>query len=115
MNFPTKEQFFESFGLEPVQEDPTLALCRYRVRSQHCDVQIDVSFSGVAESFEVRLECCGREVVVLVSERAELIELYREREGNGIRAVFMLQGVTSEAIVILEPEISCRWSVLRTE
>jgi hypothetical protein len=26
MNFPTKEQFKGSFGLEPVLEDPTLAL-----------------------------------------------------------------------------------------
>jgi hypothetical protein len=74
-----------------------------------------VSFSGVAESFQMRLECGGREVMALVSERTELIGFYREQGRRGIRAVFILQGVTSEAIVILKPDISCKWWVLRTK
>ncbi|WP_416051216.1 hypothetical protein [Cupriavidus basilensis] len=115
MNFPTKEEFLESFGVEPAEEDPSLALWLYRVRSQHSDTEVEVSFSGVAESFQVRLQCCGREVLTLVSERAKLIELYRDKAGSGIRAVFDVQGVSSEAVVILVPEVSCRWWVLRTE
>lgn len=115
MDFPNKAQFMENFGIEPIREDPSLSLCLYRLQSPHGDVEMEISFSGAAESFQFRLECGGREVASLVSERAERIEFYREEGGSGIRAVFTIQGVNAEAIVILEPEISCRWWVLRTE
>lgn len=115
MNFPGKQVFLENFGIEPAEEDPGLALCLYRVRSPHGDTEAEISFSAVSESFQVRLLCNGREVMNFASERVKLIEMYRDETGSGVRAVFDVRGVSSEAVVILAPEIACRWWLLRTE
>lgn len=113
MIFPGKEEFLREFGLEPVEEDSSMALCRYRVRSERRGLEIDISFSAVLESFEVVVYCNGYEIASLVSERVNKIEMRNDSSGSGIRAVFDIQGVRSEAVVNFEPEIACRWWAIR--
>lgn len=115
MNFPEKDEFLQVFGMEPVEEDASIALCRYRVHSESSNLDLLLSFSAVQESFEVVLYCARQEVINFVSERTTKIELYRDSSGAGVRAYFDVSGVQAEAIVTLEPEIKCRWWLIRTE
>jgi hypothetical protein len=114
MKFPTTDDFLEAFGLEPIKEDPSLAYCRYVKQSPSGEMDIDVSFSAVSESFQVVLRCNGRDVVTISSEKARFVEIFNDDSGAGVRAVFDLRDVTSEAVVTFEPELGCRWWTLRS-
>lgn len=116
MKFPSTQDFLEKFGIAPIEEDPSLAYCRYvKTSSSIEEMEVDISFSAVSDSFQVILRIKGKDVAIISSERTELVEIFKESAGSGIRAVFDLQGVTSEAIINLEPELTCRWWTLRTE
>lgn len=115
MNFPSTDDFLEAFGIEPVEEDPSMAYCRYVKTAASGELQIDISFSAVTESFQVVLRCSGREVATISSEKVKSIELRRDGSGSGVYVVFDIGGVTSEAWVKLEPELNCRWWTLRSE
>ena len=115
MVFPDKDQFLQAFGIEPMEEDPSLALCRYKVRSDERDLELLITFSAVQKTFELLLYCSGHEVINLVSERTTKIELYRDSSGDGVRACFDIDGAQAEAIVTLAPEIKCRWWLIRAE
>ena len=113
MNYPTVEDFLEEFGIYPVEVDPSLALCRYTKKSGNSGPEVDISFSAVMRSFQVNLKVAGRELAVISSESVSSIELVRDASGAGVRVVFDVSGLVSEAIVMLEPEVSCRWWTLR--
>ena len=53
MEFPSTSDFLEEFGIEPVEVDPTLALCRYTKKSKNSELEVDISFSAVMRSFQV--------------------------------------------------------------
>lgn len=38
MEFPSTSDFLEEFGIEPVEIDPTLALCRYTKKSKNSEL-----------------------------------------------------------------------------
>lgn len=113
MNFPAKEEFLLNLGIEPILEDPSLALCVYRIRSEISDTEVEFSFSDVLASFQVRIFCCGREISTLISEQVECVELRRDGTSWLLHAIFSIRGVSSEAVLVLSPEINCRWSLLR--
>lgn len=113
MKFPSTDDFFDEFGLEPVDVDASLALCHFIKKSEDSGLEIDISFSVVMESFQVVLRLGTRELVTISSEKVRSIELVRDRLGAGVRVVFDICEVTSEARVILEPEPSFTWWILR--
>jgi hypothetical protein len=112
MKFPTTDDFLEAFGLEPIEVDSSTAYCRYVKSSRDRQMEIDLSFSAVSGSFQVVLRCNQREVVTISSESTKLVEIVKENTEQGVRAVFDLHGATSEALVVLEPDVSCRWWTL---
>lgn len=113
MEFPSTFDFLETFGLEPVAEDASLAYCRYVKLSNDGLRELDMSFSAVAGSFQVVLRCGGKEVIRMSSEKVRLVELRQDHSGSGVRVVFDFCDGTSEAIVNLEPELHCHWWTLR--
>ncbi|WP_248919413.1 hypothetical protein [Pseudomonas entomophila] len=113
MEFPSTNDFLEEFGIEPVEVDPGLALCRYIKKSKDSGLEVDISFSAVMESFQVVLRLATHELAIVSSENVKSIELVRDSSGAGVRVVFDICESTSEARVIFEPEVSCRWWVLR--
>lgn len=115
MKFPDKDEFLQLFGIQPIEEDPSVALCRYRLHSKSNNLELDLSFSAIQESFQVLLYLGEQQVVNFVSERTTQIELYRDSRESGLRVHFDVAGAAAEAIVTLEPEIKCRWWLIRTE
>lgn len=113
MEFPSANDFLEEFGIEPVEVDPGLALCRYTKKSKNSELEVDISFSAVMASFQVVLRLAMQELAIISSENVKSIELVRDSSGAGIRVVFDICESISEARVIFEPEVSCRWWTLR--
>lgn len=113
VEFPSPTDFLEEFGIEPVEVDPSLALCRYTRKSKKYEIEIDISFSAVMESFQVVLRPAMQELAIVSSENVKSIEIVRDSSGAGVRVVFDNCGSTSEARVMLEPEVSLRWWTLR--
>lgn len=114
MKFPSTSDFLEEFGIEPVEVDPTLALCRYIKKSKNSELEVDVYFSAVMKSFQVVLRLSTQELAVISSENVKSIELVRDGSGAGVHVVFEICDSVSEARVIFEPEVSCRWWTLRS-
>ncbi|KQM50966.1 hypothetical protein FEM54_22720 [Pseudomonas edaphica] len=112
MKFPSTDDFLEEFGIQPIEVDPNLALCRYIQKSKNSELEVDVSFSAVMKSFQVVLRLSTQELAVISSESVKSIELVRDESGAGIHVVFDMSESLSEARVIFEPEVSCRWWTL---
>ncbi|MCT2414741.1 hypothetical protein MNU23_23990 [Pseudomonas aeruginosa] len=113
MEFPSENDFLEEFGIEPIEVDPSLALCRYTIKSKNSDLELDFSFSAVMESFQVVLRLAMQELAVISSENVKFIEVVRDGSEAGIRVVFDVFNSISEAKVVFEPDLSCRWWTLR--
>lgn len=88
MEFPSTSDFLEEFGIEPVEVDPTLALCRYTKKSKNSELEVDISFSAVMRSFQVVLRLSMQELAVVSSENVKSIELVRDSSGAGVHVVF---------------------------
>lgn len=113
MDIPSAMDFLEAFGIEPTEEDPGTAFFRYVVRSQDGLHEMDISFSGVSDSFQVALRCGGKEAMVVSSEKVQTIELRQDQSESGVHVRFDIGGVMSEALVTLAPSLHCRWWTLR--
>jgi hypothetical protein len=113
VDFPSINDFLEEFGIEPVEIDPSLSLCRYIKKSGSSELEVDFSFSAVMGSFQVVLRFAEQELAIITSESVKFIELFRDDAGAGIHVVFDICTSTSEAWVMLEPDVSCRWWTLR--
>ncbi|WP_137940383.1 hypothetical protein [Chitinivorax sp. B] len=114
MKFPSTADFLEVFGIEPVEEDPSMAYCRYVKQSSDGLQELDISFSAVAESFQVVLRCSGKELVRVSSERVQFIELQQDMSSFRVHVVFDVLDGASEVVVTLEPELHCHWWTLRS-
>jgi hypothetical protein len=113
MEFPSKDEFLGVFGIEPVEENPNMAYCRYVKTGSAGKLEIDFSFSAVTESFQVVLRCGGEEVAEVSSEKVKSIKISQDNLASYVHVVFDIDGVTSEALIRLEPELNCRWWTLR--
>jgi hypothetical protein len=113
MDFPSAADFLDTFGIEPIDVDPTIAFCRYVKQSSDGHKELDISFSAVANSFQVVLRCGGKEISTISSEGVNRIELFHDRTGSGINVIFEMQGTRSEARVRLEPDLYCHWWALK--
>lgn len=113
MEFPTTADFLEAFGIEPIEEDLSMAFCRYSRKADDGQLEIDFSFSAVEESFQVVMRFAGNDVATISSERVKQIDLFTKDASAGVRVVFELAEATSEAVVTLVPEIRCHWWTLR--
>lgn len=113
MDFPSTHDFFEAFGIEPVEEDPGMAYCRYVKHSADGHMELDMSFSAIANSFQLMLRYGGKEVVMISSENVKLFEIRRHQARADVHVVFDMLGATSEAVVMLEPDLHCNWWTLR--
>jgi hypothetical protein len=113
MKFPSELEFLESFGIEPVEVDASMAYCRYVKTSENGASELDFSFSAISKSFQVVLRSAGHEMVSVSSENASLIEIRSNQRGLGIHVVFDTPGGKSEAEVTLEPNLHCSWWYLR--
>jgi hypothetical protein len=109
---PSENDFFEAFGIRPIETDPDMA-CEFYVKQSNDGLQeIEISFSLVALSFQVVQRCGGKETMVISSEKLRHIELYKDDSGSGIRAVFEIDNVKSEVVVILQPDLYVHWWTL---
>ncbi|WNW12254.1 hypothetical protein RRX38_14240 [Pseudomonas sp. DTU_2021_1001937_2_SI_NGA_ILE_001] len=90
-----------------------MALYRYKNKSDNSELEIDVSFSAVMKPFQILLRLATQELVVTSSENVKSIELVRDNAGAGLYVAFEIRDSISEARVIFEPEVSCRWWTLR--
>lgn len=113
MEFPSTTDFYEAFAIEPIEENPDTDYCRYIKRSRDGLQELDISFSAVAGSFQVILRCSGKELMTVSSDRARLVEIRHDKSGSGVHVIFDVRDGTSEATVILEPELRCHWWTLR--
>ncbi|MFJ4346686.1 hypothetical protein [Pseudomonas sp. NPDC089401] len=113
MEFPSENDFLQEFGIEPIEVDPSLALCRYVMKSRSGDLELDFSFSVVMKSFQVVLRLAMQELAVFSSESVKSIEVVRDGSEAGIRVVFDICDSISEARIAFEPDLSCRWWTLR--
>ncbi|MFJ9992746.1 hypothetical protein [Pseudomonas putida] len=113
MKFPSEDDFLEEFGIEPIEVDQSLALCRYKVESKNSDLELDFSFSAVMESFQVVLKLAKQELAIISSENVKSIEVVRDSSEAGVRVVFDICDSISEAVVTFEPDLNCRWWTLR--
>lgn len=114
MDFPSTTDFLETFGIEPVEEDPSMAYCRYLKRSSDGLSELDISFSAVAESFQVVLRCGGQELMTVSSEKVRLVELRHDGNSSAVHVVFDVVDATSEAVITLEPNLHCHWWTLQS-
>ena len=113
MEFPSTNDFLMEFGIEPIEIDPSLSLCRYITKSHSSELEVDFSFSAVMGSFQVVLRLAEQELAIISSESVKIIELFRDDAGAGVHVIFDVCNSTSEAWVMLEPDVSCRWWTLR--
>ncbi|EPN29984.1 hypothetical protein A244_39453 [Pseudomonas syringae pv. actinidiae ICMP 18807] len=113
MKFPSTEDFLEEFGIEPVEVDSSMALCRYLVKSKNSELEADISFSAAMNSFQIILRLTEKEIAMVSSENVDTIEFIRDSSGAGIRVFFDICESISEARIIFEPELSCQWWTLR--
>lgn len=112
--FPVANDFLLAFGMVPVEEDPNMAYWRYIRSDKKGLLEVDLSFSAVGQSFQVVMRCQGQDVITVSSERVQNIELRSDRTGSGVHITFDIQGVASEALVLFEPELSCKWWTIAT-
>ncbi|MBK8455197.1 MAG: hypothetical protein WAQ53_06205 [Thiofilum sp.] len=112
MDFPTNEDFLDIFGLEPIENDPSMGYSRYLKEISNNDIELDISFSAIAQSFQVILRCYTNELVKISSEKVKSIKVRCDKSSSGIYIIFDIQGVTAEAWVKLEPTVSCNWWIL---
>ncbi|EGH25387.1 hypothetical protein ALP86_102391 [Pseudomonas amygdali pv. mori] len=113
MRFPSTDDFLEEFGIEPVEMDTSSVLFRYVIKSKSSEIEVDISFSAVMRSFQIVLYVSAKEVAIISSENVESIEFMRNSSGAGIRVIFDICETISEAQILIEPELSCRWWTLR--
>lgn len=113
MKFPSADEFLEIFGLEPIEEDPSMAYCRYVKKSVDGNQEMDFSFSAVSQSFQVILRCGGKELITISSEAVRFIEIRNDQSGAGVHVVFDAGSGASEAILVMEPNLHCHCWVLR--
>ena len=113
MEFPDPDDFLEEFGIEPVEIDLSLSLCRYIKKSGSNELEVEFSFSSVMRSFQVVFRIAEQELAIISSESVKFIKLVRDDAGAGVHVVFDVCNSTSEAWVMLEPDVSCRWWTLR--
>jgi hypothetical protein len=111
MEFPSAFEFLEMFGIEPTEESPEG--CRYVKQSSDGQRELDISFSSVADFFQIILKCAGKDVMTISSEKVRLVELRRDESGSGIHVVFDIRDVVSEAEIMLEPDLRCNWWTLQ--
>lgn len=112
MLFPSNHEFLERFGIEPIEDDGSIGLCRYIKKAKNGELEIDISFSEIMKSFQVILRLSSREISKISSESVQSIEMVGDDLGEGLHVVFNIGGTISEARVILEPDISFQWWVL---
>ena len=113
MKFPSTDDFLQAFGIEPVVVDPGTAYCQYVKTASDGAAELEISFSAVSESFQTVLRCRGKELVRVCSEKVKCIELRQDASGSGIHVVFDIKGVTSEALISMEPDLGCHWWTIR--
>ena len=113
MEFPSTNDFLERFGIEPVEIDPSSGLFRYITKSPRSELKVDFSFSVVMRSFQLVLRLDEQELAIISSESVRSIELFRDDAGAGVHVVFDICNSISEAWVMLDPDVSCRWWTLR--
>lgn len=113
MEFPSTADFLGAFGIEPAEQDSSMAYCRYVKQSDDGLYELDISFSAVAESFQVVMRCGSKEMIRISSENVRKIELHRDQSSSGIRVFFKFRDAASEAVVLIEPDLHCHWWALR--
>lgn len=109
MKFPDVDEFLEVLGVEPVEWDESTLMFRYSFGSVDDSLTVEVSFSVVMKSFQVKIFMGGREISMASTEGVGSIELISKEGRKGIHAKFGVEGLSAEAIVIVEPELACRW------
>ncbi|MFM9860704.1 hypothetical protein RUR49_19790 [Pseudoxanthobacter sp. M-2] len=112
MTFPSEEEFLAAFGVEPAESDLSVGSFLYVFEDCDGPLKAMVSFNAVERSFQVRLLIAGRDVIVVSSEKVESLRIHQDRRSSSLRAIFDIDGIISEAEVIVSPALSCRWWAL---
>ena len=113
LKFPKPVDFLEELGIDPVEVDPSLMLSRYVKKSKNGEFEIDVSFSAAMESFQVVMRKDTHELAMVSSEGGRSIKLVSEGLEVRLDVIFDIFGAMGEAKVILEPDVSFQWWLIR--
>ncbi|WP_165943199.1 hypothetical protein [Xanthomonas oryzae] len=95
--------------MSPAEVDANLGLSKYKKKSQDGNSELEISFSVVMQSFQVRLRINDKEIISFSSENVIAIEIIKTDVVSGLRIKFDIQKTRSEAFIKLEPDISCDW------
>jgi hypothetical protein len=109
MTFPSEEEFLAVFGVEPAESDLSVGYFLYVFEDSGGPLKAMVSFNVTERSLQVRLLIAGRDEIVVSSEKVESLRIHQDGGSSGLRAVFNIDGMVSEAEVIVSPTLSCRW------
>ena len=113
MKFPTAFDFLEEFGIEPAEVEPGMDYERYVKQSSDGLLELDISFSAAALSFQVVFRSSSREVMRVSSESLSRFEIRRDKSGSSLYLLFSFGEAWAEAIVTFDPELQCRWWILK--
>ncbi|MNY17412.1 hypothetical protein D3C86_1507300 [compost metagenome] len=112
MRFPAPDDFLEEFGICPDCVNESDGFFQYSGKSRSGMLRVTMSFSGVADSFQVCMSIFGEDALVVSSERVRAISIFREASQAGVKVEFDYLGLSAEAKVVLEPEPKVNWWVL---
>lgn len=113
MKFPMPDDFLQEFGIVPNCVDEENCYFQYAYGSKSGRSEVVFSFNGVSESFQVNLFSCDEEIMVVSSERVNSVLIFKETLASGVRVIFDYQGNSSEATIVLEPDLKIGWWILR--
>jgi len=113
MKFTMPDDFLQEFGIVPNCVDEENCYFQYAYGSKSGRSKIVFSFNGVSESFQVNLFSGDEEIMVVSSEQVNSVLIFKEASESGVRVIFDYQGSSSEAKIVLEPDLKIGWRILR--
>ena len=109
---PSKNDFLEQFGILPELTDEDFVV-QYTYSSKNDDKTITFSFNEVMMSFDVSLKVSDSIVASISSECLKSIILFEDNRGKGIDIYFDYVNLSSQATIVLEPDLSLKWWILK--
>ncbi len=114
MKHPTELEFLEALDIEPIEKNVEESFYRFLLSYEKENTELEFSFSGVEDSFQVILRTGGRTIALISSEKAEEIEILEGHHGPFLKILFQIEGFAAQATLHLLPLPYCEWTLITT-